>query len=99
VRSESSSAASADGLVTSAPNRAQGARTTSPTTGSTISARADSAGTHSTPGNPVWTVCGSLVWATLRSGGLTERLCSAEAGGGKLLLRRGAMDEGDERLR
>jgi hypothetical protein len=47
----------------------------------------------------VWTVCGSLVWATLRSGGLTERLCSAEAGSGELLLRRRAMDEGDERLR
>jgi hypothetical protein len=75
VRNDSSSAATAEGLVTKAPNRDHGARTTSPITGNTINARAAKAGSHSTPGNadarprervfgPVRTVCGSLVWVT-----------------------------------
>ena len=61
VRSESPRAASADSLVINVQNRVQGARTNSPITGSTISPSAADAGSHSTRGSPVWTVCGSRV--------------------------------------
>lgn len=41
-----------------------GARTTDPITGNIINASATSAGSHSTRGNPVGTVCGSLASVT-----------------------------------
>jgi hypothetical protein len=47
--------------VISSTNRGQGARTTSPITGSRINPRAATAGTHNPPGSPVRMVCGSLV--------------------------------------